>query len=191
MGLPPVWQESQLFEPLETCQLCTGRTCIRGCAPPPQVWAAVPLQPPGAPGTGIWLSGSDEIPAIVSSSARRADRGGDLVGSEHPPASPQGPRAGARVDLGAPLREDYFRGLGCCASARRPWETSALGLSRGSWFTSGFLGASPQRLEGGGQTESLPWRVRAPGTAQTPVGRRPGSGDVRRAPGGIRSWTQA
>ena len=45
VGLPPVWQESQLFEPLERRPPRTGRARIRGCAPPPKCGWPSPSSP--------------------------------------------------------------------------------------------------------------------------------------------------
>lgn len=99
---------------------------------------------------------------------------------QHPPgATGQGqgrPRSASKGGL--------FQGAGVLRLGSAPLGEERPGTESGVSVYVWPLCAPPQRLAGGGQPESLWWRVRAPGTAQTPAGRRPGSGGVRRAPAG-------
>ena len=52
--------------------------------------------------------------------------GGDLAGDDRSQHPLRAPSARASDDLGVPLWEEDFKGVGRCAQAWRPWEKSAL-----------------------------------------------------------------
>lgn len=114
-GCPQSGRKASFFEPLETCPPLHRWDHVRGCAP--RLWVTVPSSPGAPRALGSGSQGQMKF-------CRQAARGGDLVGatSQHP----RGPRARAGVDLGAPLREDYFRGRGAAprlgAPGKAPWD---------------------------------------------------------------------